>query len=223
MYIGDVNEAVPLCDRVLSYMLEITATRGRVGADMRTAIGDFIANAASLLRNDLAGPPLADVFDKSRLAGITLSQLDAVRAKAVAEAPKSVGALLVKNSMINFTLVVEGQILATTTFVSHEDAQTMKLRMNDAFAPMEEVAADDMDQMTYRALVGLHAAITFFLIETARPLPRMLNYQFFSPSIPTLIAAYRLYSDAGRADELRAENKVVHPAFMRPMGKALSN
>jgi len=32
----------------------------------------------------------------------------------------------------------------------------------------------------------------------------------------------RLYSDAGRADELRAENDVVHPAFMRPTGYALS-
>jgi prophage DNA circulation protein len=51
----------------------------------------------------------------------------------------------------------------------------------------------------------------------------MLNFQFWSPSIPTLIAAYRLYSDAGRADEIRMENKVVHPAFMRPIGKALSN
>ena len=87
---------------------------------------------------------------------------------------------------------------------------------------MEEIAADDMDQMTYQALVRLHAAVTFFLVETARPLPRMLNFQFGAP-MPTLVAAYRLYADAGRADELRAENKVVHPAFMRPFGKALSN
>jgi prophage DNA circulation protein len=223
VYIGDVNEAVPICNRVLGYMLQITSTRGRVGSDMRTAIGDFLANAATLLRNDLAGLPLADIFDKSLLAGITLSQLDAVRAKASVEAPKSVGALLVKNSLINFTLVIEGQAIAQTTFVSHEDANTMKLRMNDAFAPMEEIAADDMDQMIYQALIRLHAAITFFLIETARPLPRMLGFQFFSPSIPTLIAAYRLYSDASRADELRAENKVVHPAFMRSVGRALSN
>jgi hypothetical protein len=223
MYIGDVNEAVALCDRVLSYMLRITATRGRTGSDMRTAIGDFIANAATLLRNDIAGPPLADIFEKSRLAGITLAQLDDVRAQAVAETPKTVGALLIKNSIINFILATEGVILAGTTFISYDDANAMKLQMNDAFAPMEEIAADDMDQMIYQALVRLHAAITYYLIETARPLPRMLDFQFWSPSIPTLIAAYRLYADASRADELRAENKVVHPAFMRPVGKALSN
>lgn len=223
MYIGDVKEAVPLCDRVLSYMLEITATRGRVGSDMRTAIGDFIANAETLLRNDIAGLPLADIFDKARLTSITLKQLSSVRARVAAEAPKTIGALLVKNSIINFSLATEGRILAETKFVSHDDAETMKLQMNDAFAPMEEIAADDMVQMTYRTLVGLHAAITFYLIETARPLPRMLNFGFYSPSLPTLIVAYRLYADAGRADEIRAENKCVHPAFCRPSGKALSN
>jgi hypothetical protein len=33
----------------------------------------------------------------------------------------------------------------------------------------------------------------------------------------------RLYYDASRADELRAENKVVHPLFMLPTGQALSS
>lgn len=222
MYKADTEEAVPICDRVLNFMLEITATRGRTGADMRTAIGDFLAFAQRLIQSELAGPPLADIFDKAILAGITLAQLDAVRAKAAAETPITVGAMLIKNSLINFTLATEGVVLGATKFVSYQDANAMKSRMNDAFAPMEEIAADDMDQMTYQALVRLHAAMTFYLIETARPLPRMLSFQFARP-MPTLVMAYRLYADAGRADELRAENKVVHPAFMRPFGAALSN
>ena len=127
-----------------------------------------------------------------------------------------------RNALINFALATQGKVLLATKFDSYDDAYTMKLNMNAAFAPMEEIAADDMEQMTYQALVRLHAAVTFFLVETARPLPRMLNFQFGAP-MPTLVAAYRLYADAGRADELRAENKVVHPAFMRPFGKALSN
>jgi hypothetical protein len=222
MFKADAEEAVPICTRVLGHMLQLIATRGRSGADVRTAVGDFLVDAEALFRNDLAGPPLADVFDAARLAGITLAQLDAVRAKAVVETPKTIGAMLVKNSLINFTLATEGLILVDTRFVSREDANAMKLKMNDAFAPMEEIAADDMDQMTYQALVRLRAAITFFLIETARPLPRMLRFQF-GTVLPTLVMAYRLYSDAARADELRMENKVVHPAFMRPIGQALSN
>jgi prophage DNA circulation protein len=45
----------------------------------------------------------------------------------------------------------------------------------------------------------------------------------FGGSMPTLVMAQRLYADASRADELRDENKVVHPAFMLPTGMALSS
>jgi prophage DNA circulation protein len=50
----------------------------------------------------------------------------------------------------------------------------------------------------------------------------MLNFRFGYP-MPTLVMAHKLYADAGRADELRAENKCVHPSFCRPYGKALSS
>jgi prophage DNA circulation protein len=157
-----------------------------------------------------------------RLAGVTLPQLDAVRVQAELEAPVTVGGLLVKNSLIHFTYATEGIVLATTKFVSRDDVDRIRLQMNDTFAVIEEVAADDMDQMTFQALIRLHAAIMFYLVETARPLPMMLNFQFGS-SLPTLIIAYRLYADASRADELRNENRVVHPAFAPMNGRALSN
>jgi prophage DNA circulation protein len=60
------------------------------------------------------------------------------------------------------------------------------------------------------------------LIATARPLPRMLNFVFFEP-LPSLVIAYRLYDDASRCDEVREENKIVHPAFCPQAGQALSN
>ena len=44
----------------------------------------------------------------------------------------------------------------------------------------------------------------------------------FARPLSTLVAAYRLYDDASRCDDLRAENRVVHPAFMRQDGYALS-
>jgi len=94
--------------------------------------------------------------------------------------------------------------------------------VNDVFADAEEVAADDMDQMSYRGLVELHANIIAFLVQTARPLPVMLTFAF-AQSMPTLTMSNRLYYDASRADELRNENKVVHPLFMLPTGQALSS
>jgi hypothetical protein len=175
-----------------------------------------------LLRNDLAGPPLADVFDKLIAAGVTIPQLTAVRNKAELETPVTVGGNLITNSLIYFTYSSTGIILANMTFTSRDDVDAMRVLLIDAFAVMEETAADDMDQMTFQALVRLQSAIMFYLIEEARPLPMMLNFQF-GMAMPTLIIAYRLYADASRADELRNENKVVHPAFMRPTGRALSN
>jgi hypothetical protein len=222
VYKQDVNEAVPICQRVLIYALTTVATRGRSGSDVRTAIGAFISNAPTLLRNDLAGPPLADVFDKLVAAGVTIPQLNAIRDRAELETPVTVGGELIKNSLIYFTYSSTGTILSDMIFTSRDDVDNMRLLLNGAFAIMEEVAADDMDQMTFQALIRLHAAIMFYLIETARPLPMMLNFQF-GMVMPTLIVAYRLYADAARADEIRMENKVVHPAFCRSFGRALSN
>jgi prophage DNA circulation protein len=97
----------------------------------------------------------------------------------------------------------------------------VKASTSEAFAAMQEIAADDMDQAGYMVLIQLHAALAYYLAQTARPLPRMLSYAF-TDTLPTLVLAYRLYADAGRADELRAENKIVHPAFSLREGRALS-
>ena len=217
----DAREAVPIATDVLNAILAHTPLRGRPGSDLRTAIGAFIAMAPILILKDQSGPPLADIFDKARLAGITPQQLDAVRAVAVAEAPVTLGATLVKNALIQFTLATECYIYSTYVFSSRNEVETVQAKMNAAFDPVEEILADDMDQMTYRAYIELRAALSYHLVTTARPLPRMLNFQFAYPN-STLYFAYRLYFDASRCDELRVENKVVHPAFMRPQGQALS-
>ena len=107
------------------------------------------------------------------------------------------------------------------TFVSRQDVDAIKQQLQQPFQDAEEIAADDMDQMTFQALIALHGAVTNHLVATARPLPRMLGFQFFEP-LPSLVMAYKLYDDASRCDELREENKVVHPAFCPPTGQALS-
>jgi prophage DNA circulation protein len=221
MFKADAHESAGLSDRVLAMILEAAPTRGRPGSDLRTAIGDFHVNAEPLFRSDAAGEPLNEIFDLARAAGITLPQLKYVRDTAVAEEPVSLGATLTKNTLIHLSLATEGRILADTEFVSRDDVNAMKLAVNEAFAPMEEIAADEMDQEVYQALIRLHAAIIYYLVETARPLPRMLAFSFGSV-LPTLVQAHRLYADAGRADELRDENKVVHPAFPQRQGRALS-
>ena len=70
--------------------------------------------------------------------------------------------------------------------------------MLQPFRDAEEIAADDMDQATFAALITLHGAMVNHLVATARPLPRMLNFQFYEP-LPSLVIAYRLYERRRRA------------------------
>jgi len=222
MFRADVKEAAPLCNRVLAYMLTLAPTRGRPGSDLRTAVGDFATEAETLLRNDQAGPPLDAIFELARLTGLTQPQLEAVRLFAAAETPKLLGAVLIQNALIRFCLAFECRIIADMTFASRQDVDYIKTLIGNAFAPAQDLAADDMDQAAFMALIQLHAAVAFHLDQTARPLPRMLDYAF-ADVLPTLVLAYRLYSDAGRADQLRAENKIIHPAFSLREGRALSD
>jgi prophage DNA circulation protein len=221
MFKADAFEAAPIMQRAMTNLLTLAPTRGQPGADLRRACGDMIANAELWIQNDIAGLPLAECYDLAQKAGATINQLAYVRTAVEAEAPLSVGALMIKNSIIQMSLATEASVISRMTFVSRDDVDALKPLVNTAFEDAEEIAADDMDQMSYRALVALHAAVMFFLAQTARPLPRMLNYAFYN-SMPTLVLAQRLYYDAGRADELRDENHVVHPAFTKPEGRALS-
>ncbi|WP_439372916.1 hypothetical protein [Bradyrhizobium sp. DASA03120] len=218
---ADANEAAALVDRMLTLLLSFVPAKGHEGINARTAIGDTRVNAYKLLIEDAMGPPLDNCFDQARQAGITLQQLETVRRQIEQEKPVSLGAVLVQNVGIRLCLATVAYILASMTYVSRQQVDDIKNALFQPFQDAEEIAADDMDQMTFQSLITLHGAITNHLVQTALPLPRMLKYQFFKP-LPSLVMAYKLYDDASRADELRAENKIVHPAFCPMIGEALS-
>jgi len=216
------KEAAPILQQAALDLLAAAPTRGRAGSDLRTAVGILRAQALVLIQTDSAGGPLDKTFSLARACGITQKQLSFVRNNALALQPKTLGATLIKNVIVNMALAHEGRVIADMLFTNREDVETLKTQMNDVFNIVEEVAADDMAQESYISLVRLHAAVVFFLIETARPLPRMLRFRFAAP-LTTLVMAHRLYTDSGRADELRNENRVIHPAFALPYGRALSS
>ena len=222
MFKPDALEAAGIVDRFLGNLAAcIAPTSGLVGAQARMVINATRVNAEALLVADAIGPPLDSCFDLTRQAGATLPQIESVRLAIDDETPASLGAVLIQNSGIGLCLATEGAIIADMTFTSRQDVQALVTALVEPFGDAEEIAADDMDQMTYQALIGLHASIVNHLVTTARPLPRMVAYQFFK-TMPSLVIAYRLYADASRADQVRAENKIVHPAFCPLAGQALS-
>lgn len=217
----DADEAAPIVDRMLANLLGTVPAKGRPGSDARTAIGDARANAHKLCIEDALGPPLDECFDLARLAGSTFDHLDYVRLQIEQEAPVLLGGRLVMDAGIRLCLATQARIIASMTFVSRQDVTAIKTQLFQPFQDAEEIAADNMDQMTFQTLVALHGAVTNHLVATARPLPRMTRFEFFE-SLPSLVMAYKLYDDASRGDELREENKVVHPAFCPRLGQALS-
>jgi hypothetical protein len=217
----EVNDAAPILDRMLVSLLSYVPAQGPSGLAARTAISDLRVEGRHVCANDILGPPLDDCFTQAKLAGITWSQLEAVRQSVDVETPITLGGVRVKNAGVYLCLATIAEIIAGTQFVSWQDVIATKTALLPAFQDAEEIAADEMDQASFQALITLHGALTNHLVATALPLPRMIGYQFYQP-LPTLVMAYKLYDDASRCDELRAENNIVHPAFCPLAGEALS-
>jgi hypothetical protein len=194
---------------------------GRAGADLRRACGDMKAHAEEYIVANTIGPKLSNCFTQARITGAKMMQFDELRKLIIAQNVTTLVGVTIKNSCVGFCLQQISIILAGIIFTSRQDVDRVRSKLHPAFDAAEEVAADEMALTVYRTLVALHAAVTFHLYETARPLPQMLNFEFAAIR-PTLVQSYRLYADASRADELRNENKIVHPAFAPRTGQALS-
>jgi prophage DNA circulation protein len=221
MFKADALEALPILNATLDALLSWAPTQGRPGADLRTVVGDIKANAMELLQNDLIDMPLIRCFDLAFTTGINLYQVETVRRTTAAMTANSVGAIMTKDTLIELAFATAGYVISDMTFTSRADVEQIKTTMNVSFDDMEEELADQMDSMTWLALFKLHGAMSLYLVETARPLPQILAYRFYQV-LPSVILAQRLYADASRADELRDENKVVHPAFCPREGVAMS-
>ena len=217
----DAKESAKIVKATLANLIKTVPSSGRAGSDARSKISDTIVKAYPLLRTDAIADPLVECFDLALAAGAGLAPIARVRWQLAPTAPTTLGGTLTKGVLSGLCFAAEGTVISGMTFVSRQDVDRIKDAVQEPFAQAEEEAADAMDQASYMALIQLHAAIINFLVTTARPLPRMMNYQF-ADSHPSLVLAYKLYDTADRADEVRVENKIVHPAFCPQLGLALS-
>ena len=217
----DIQEAVPLVERLMDNLSSIIVDKGSAGVATAVAIGRTYADAAYLCWTDSIGAALDNCFDLVRQTGCSLQQMGTVRILLTAEKPLTLGATLVRNMGIFLALAQQGKIISQMVFVSRQDVNMLRTTLQKPFDDAEEMAADTMDNVAYRTIIQLHAAVVNHLVQTARPLPEMLTYQF-ATSLPSIVISQRLYGAASRYDEIRAENKVVHPAFCPPTGQALS-
>lgn len=219
---ADRKEAVAVVNTVLDALAAVAKTQtSDAAAELRFDIGQLRVAAEVLISNYTIGQSLTDIFNTARAAGVSYDGMDYVRATAEAVATVSFPAISVQNTAVRLALVQIGRILADTDFTSRQQIDAYIDRVNAAFDTAETVAGDSLDNAMYRALVSLHGAVTLDLNTRALPLPRVVT--FHAPSVqPMLWIANRLYGDASREAELRAENNPVHPAFVQQDIRALS-
>ena len=217
----DSLEAEQILQRLLTNLLGAISTKDQAAINAKVVIGWTAANALSLIYYNQIWQPMDACFDLVRQAGAELPQMEEVRILLDVESPVTIGATLLRDLGIQLALAQEGKIISGMSFVSRQDVDDLLYAIQEPFAKAEEVAADSMDNMSYRNLVSLRAAIVNHLVSTARPLPSMVSY-WFGKALPSLVIAQKLYGDASRYDEIRNENKIVHPAFCPNAGQALS-
>jgi prophage DNA circulation protein len=194
----------------------------RTTMEARNAIGFLRANVEDVIDDGELGEKLVECFQLCREVGVTRVAMDGVRRAMIVIVPKTIPGTVLATSAIFLSLAEQARILGETTFASRDDVDAMLATMNAEFEPAENFAATyTADPRVYQALVGLHAALSADLTDRSRPLPRMVRYNF-PTRMPSLKLAMRIYSNARRADELRKENRTVHPAFMQQTGRCLS-
>jgi prophage DNA circulation protein len=215
------DEAVAIIDRMLTALMDGMPITGRPGSDLRKLVGALKANSAAAINNGTVGTQLQACFDTALAAGATLPNMDNVRIAMLKETPQYfIGAAMACAGVI-FSLVEQTRMITAMTFASRSDVEVMLTKMSDIFDEAKLAMSNMISGTNYEYLVALSAALIQHLAATERMLPRMVSYQL-PASLPALNVANLLYGDGARFDELIAENKTVHPAFMQRDLVALS-
>ena len=209
--IDEINEIVV---RTLDNLKSFIGVSGRAGADLRWATGDLAANCAVYLSDGTFAERLKYCFRQATAAGITVDWMDRVLKQLVAETPTALTSSTVVQNALLFALAQEGRIIAATEFTSRDDVDAMMKRMRAWFDVIRDMIADTMSGPGYQSFLGLAAAITRYLTDIARPLPRMVDYELPIP-MPALAVSQLIYGEGDRAYEIVTENKVIHPLFVR--------
>jgi hypothetical protein len=192
--------------------LTISSRTGRAGADLRRQIGRVHDGYTDLIASGGFGIALLTCFRLAQDANVGLSGLAYVRKQLYKETPSGAITTSMVLSAITFCLSVESRIIVGMEFTSRDDVEKMMATMKVAFDTARDMAADAIDSSVYRTLTQLAGALTNHLATTARPLPRMVKFSL-AKNFPALKLSQRLYYNADRAEELVAENSIVHPAF----------
>ena len=151
-------EALAILGRLMQELICFPIAAGGEGADLRGAIGTFMANFSEMITDQVLGTELLACFELARTAGATLHTMDEVRDLMFAEAPLYPLGVAVVNAAIIFSFVEQSQIIAGMTFTSRIEVDALMDRMTTV---IEDIKLDKADSVCGDRLSKLCGPISF--------------------------------------------------------------
>jgi hypothetical protein len=222
-YHSSVEEAAAMLRKYLDILLSsIPPSPTRNRNTVRRLIAVLRQNAEAEIRGETLGSQLAEINLAADAAGANYSGVEQAREFLMTQvASRSTFTQIVFRGALIMTLALESKIVARTRFKTQTQARNMMLHMRDAFDAAKAIGIDEVDVLVYQAVATMGGALINHLALTELQLPRMVTYET-AINMPSLYLANRIYQDTTRADEIEAENDVVHPAFMPRTLRVLS-
>lgn len=217
------TEITEIVNRLLDGLsVTISSQTGADGVTLRRKIGDMRANYFDYINDDTFAANLLDIFTVAREADAKLSGFVQLREMLFTESPVGVVPKLIVQMAIGFCLGAESRLITLTEFASRDAVEDMIATMKLAFDTARDLAADALDSLAYQNLVFLSGALTNHLATISRPLPRIVTFRL-ATGMPALALSNRVYYVADRAEEIVAENHVIHPAFCPNLIRGLAS
>lgn len=219
----ELNEAVKAWGAVVEVLAATPFDRSAGTApELRRACGVAVAGGRAAIASGSFGTILAACFEASRLSGPPAEFFSRVRSIAEAQTQTGLPAAAVVTLAVRLSLASEADALSRVEFKSRDDVDVALTRIRPGFEAVIDAAMANRESDAHKTFGQLYAAVVGDLTARARRMPRVVAYHTGLP-LPSLALANRLYGDAGRAGELAAENKAVHPLFMPAQGRALAS
>lgn len=118
-----------------------------------------------------------------------------------------------QQAMIDLTrtsaLIEASRASSEIEFTSHDEALAIRTDLADRLEAASETAPDTI----YVALMDMRSAVVRDITARGTDLSRIVRYTPGS-TLPALVVAHQLYSDAGRESEIVSRNRIRHPGFI---------
>ncbi|MDD2109300.1 DNA circularization protein [Pseudomonas asiatica] len=147
------------------------------------------------------------VAEAAKAAVVTQQPLVTAGGIALAQTP---GTPTVRTPTASTSVVSTPTVSVPTVYDSYQEAVKVREELVSRIDAESEVTpVDDV----YVALSDLRTSVVQAVPNKEQDLPRIVPY-VPKETLPSLLVAYQIYGDAGRADEITTRNSPRHPGFL---------